>query len=51
MIVDNILDFIGNTPMVQINQLNPNPKKGISDTLDMAARIFLGFFFSLYASS
>jgi len=26
MIVDNILDFIGNTPMVRINHLNPNPK-------------------------
>jgi cysteine synthase B len=26
MIVDNILDLIGNTPMVQINHLNPNPK-------------------------
>jgi cysteine synthase B len=25
MIVDNILDFIGNTPMVRINHLNPNP--------------------------
>jgi len=25
MIVDNILDLIGNTPMVQINHLNPNP--------------------------
>jgi len=24
MIVDNILDFIGNTPMVRINHLNPN---------------------------
>ncbi|MCZ2808439.1 MAG: PLP-dependent cysteine synthase family protein [Candidatus Bathyarchaeota archaeon] len=23
--VDNILDFIGNTPMVRINHLNPNP--------------------------
>jgi cysteine synthase B len=26
MIVNNILDFIGNTPMVRINHLNPNPK-------------------------
>ncbi|PVX24559.1 MAG: cysteine synthase B [Candidatus Bathyarchaeum sp.] len=26
MIVDNILDFIGNTPLVRINHLNPNPK-------------------------
>ena len=26
MIVDNILDLIGNTPMVRINHLNPNPK-------------------------
>jgi cysteine synthase B len=26
VIVDNILDFIGNTPMVRINHLNPNPK-------------------------
>ena len=25
MIVNNILDFIGNTPMVRINHLNPNP--------------------------
>ena len=25
MIVDNILNFIGNTPMVRINHLNPNP--------------------------
>ncbi len=25
MIMDNILDFIGNTPMVRINHLNPNP--------------------------
>jgi cysteine synthase len=25
MIVDNILDYIGNTPMVRINHLNPNP--------------------------
>jgi len=25
MIVDNILDFIGNTPIVRINHLNPNP--------------------------
>jgi len=25
MIVDNLLDFIGNTPMVRINHLNPNP--------------------------
>jgi len=25
MIADNILDLIGNTPMVQINHLNPNP--------------------------
>jgi cysteine synthase len=25
LIVDNILDFIGNTPMVRINHLNPNP--------------------------
>jgi cysteine synthase B len=25
MIVDNILDFIGNTPMVRVNYLNPNP--------------------------
>jgi len=25
MIVENILDFIGNTPMVRINHLNPNP--------------------------
>ena len=25
MIVDNILDLIGNTPMVRINHLNPNP--------------------------
>jgi cysteine synthase len=25
MIVDNIFDFIGNTPMVRINHLNPNP--------------------------
>ena len=26
MIVDSILDFIGNTPMVRIRHLNPNPK-------------------------
>ena len=26
MIVDNILDFIGNTPLVRVNHLNPNPK-------------------------
>ena len=26
MIVDNILDFIGNTPMARIHHLNPNPK-------------------------
>lgn len=26
MIAKNILDFIGNTPMVRINHLNPNPK-------------------------
>jgi cysteine synthase B len=26
VIVDNILDFIGNTPLVRINHLNPNPK-------------------------
>ncbi len=26
MIADNILDFIGNTPMVRIRHLNPNPK-------------------------
>jgi cysteine synthase B len=25
MIADNILDFIGNTPMVRVNHLNPNP--------------------------
>ena len=25
MIVENILDFIGNTPIVRINHLNPNP--------------------------
>ena len=26
MIVDNILDLIGKTPMVRIHHLNPNPK-------------------------
>ncbi|MEM4649271.1 MAG: cysteine synthase family protein, partial [Candidatus Bathyarchaeia archaeon] len=26
MIVNNILDLIGNTPMVKVNYLNPNPK-------------------------
>lgn len=26
MIVDNILDFIGNTPLVRVNHLNPNSK-------------------------
>jgi cysteine synthase len=26
MLVDNILDFIGNTPLVRINHLNPNSK-------------------------
>ena len=26
MLVNNILDFIGNTPLVRINHLNPNPK-------------------------
>ena len=26
MIVKNIVDLIGNTPMVEVNSLNPNPK-------------------------
>jgi len=26
MILNNILEFIGNTPMVRVNRLNPNPK-------------------------
>ena len=26
VIVNNILEFIGNTPMVRVNHLNPNPK-------------------------